>query len=193
MAKFKLGDKVRMTEAFINSQSRYVRAVDRESRKRAGVGTVVQVRKGDYAIEWQNGYGIVMPPEVDPAALPATRATLEMIAALDARCVIPGHGEAFTDVRGALERAFARTAAFEADPLRTVRHLLKALLVFSLLDRERMLLAALPDYMARIGVYRDFNMRFFNLAPSALAEKLVGELERAGAVHRDDGWLKPGR
>ena len=48
-----------MTEAFINSQSRYVRAVDRESRKRAGVGTVVQVRKGDYAIEWQNGYGIV--------------------------------------------------------------------------------------------------------------------------------------
>ena len=56
-----------------------------------------------------------------------------------------------------------------------------------------MLLAALPDYMARVGVYRDFNARFFSLAPSALAEKLVGELERTGAVHRDDGWLKPGR
>jgi glyoxylase-like metal-dependent hydrolase (beta-lactamase superfamily II) len=142
---------------------------------------------------WQNGYGIVMPAEVDPAALPATRATLEMIAALDARCVIPGHGEPFTDVRDALERAFARTAAFEADPLRTVRHVLKALFVFSLLDRERMLLAALPDYMARVGVYRDFNARFFGLSPDAFAGKLVAELERAGAVHRDDGWLKPGR
>ena len=142
---------------------------------------------------WQNGYGIVMPPELDPAALPATRATLEMIAALDARCVIPGHGEPFTDVRDALERAFARTSAFEADPLRTARHVLKALFVFSLLDRERMLLAALPDYMARVGVYRDFNARFFSLSPDALAGKLVAELERAGAVHHDDGWLKPGR
>jgi hypothetical protein len=116
-----------------------------------------------------------------------------MIAALDARCVIPGHGEPFTDVRDALERAFARTAAFEADPLRTVRHVLKALFVFSLLDRERMLLAAVPDYMARVGVYRDFNARFFRLSPDAFAGKLVAELERAGAVHRDDGWLKPGR
>src|SRR5262249_28511931 len=42
---------------------------------------------------WQNGYGFVMPPELDPRALPATRATLEMIAGLDVRCVIPGHGE----------------------------------------------------------------------------------------------------
>jgi glyoxylase-like metal-dependent hydrolase (beta-lactamase superfamily II) len=54
---------------------------------------------------WQNGYGIVMPPELDPGALPATRATLEMIATLDARCVVPGHGEPFTDVgRGARAR-----------------------------------------------------------------------------------------
>jgi hypothetical protein len=134
-----------------------------------------------------------MPCEIDPAALPATRATLEMIAGLDACCVIPGHGEPFSDVRGALERAFARTSAFEADPLRTARHVLKALFVFALLDRERMLLATVPDYLARVGVYRDFNARFFGLSPDALAEKLVAELERAGAVHRDDGWLKPGR
>src|SRR2546428_6528721 len=59
---------------------------------------------------WANGYGFVMPPEVDPRALPATRATLEMIAGLDARVVIPGHGEPFADVGAALERAFARTA-----------------------------------------------------------------------------------
>ncbi len=32
---------------------------------------------------WEHGFGFVMPPEVDPAALPATRATIEMLAALD--------------------------------------------------------------------------------------------------------------
>jgi glyoxylase-like metal-dependent hydrolase (beta-lactamase superfamily II) len=142
---------------------------------------------------WQNGYGIVMPPAIDPAALPATRATLEMLAALDVRCVIPGHGEPFTDVRGALGRAFARTAAFEADPMRTVRHVLKALFVFALLDRERMPVDALPAYVERVEVYRDFNARFLGLSPAALAEKLVTELEATGAVHHDDGWLKPGR
>ena len=57
---------------------------------------------------WENGFGFVMPPEVDPAALPATRATIEMIAALDVRVVIPGHGEPFTDVAAALDRAAPR-------------------------------------------------------------------------------------
>ena len=142
---------------------------------------------------WQNGYGIVMPPELDPGALPATRATLEMIATLDARCVVPGHGEPFTDVDAALERAFARTTAFEVDPMRTVRHVLKSLLVFSLLDRERMPLASLPLYVERVGVYREFNARFLRLDPATLAEKLVAELEVAGAVRRAGGWLVPGR
>ena len=142
---------------------------------------------------WQNGYGIVMPPELDPGALPATRATLEMIATLDVRCVVPGHGEPFTDVNAALERAFARTTAFEVDPMRTVRHVLKALLVFSLLDRERMPLASLPLYVERVGVYREFNARFLRLDPATLAEKLVTELEVAGAVRRAGGWLLPGR
>src|SRR6185503_14943486 len=67
---------------------------------------------------WKNGYGFVMPRAIDPAALPATRATLDMIAGLDVRVVIPGHGDVFTDVGAALERAYRRTAAFEADDAR---------------------------------------------------------------------------
>jgi glyoxylase-like metal-dependent hydrolase (beta-lactamase superfamily II) len=140
---------------------------------------------------WARGYGLVMPPEVDPAALPATRATLEMIAGLDARIVIPGHGEPFTDVGPALEHAFARTAAFEADSLRTARHALKAILSFALLDRRRLSLAGLSAYVERVGIYRDFNARFFRLAPSTLAERLVAELEKAHAARRENGWLLP--
>jgi glyoxylase-like metal-dependent hydrolase (beta-lactamase superfamily II) len=140
---------------------------------------------------WENGYGIVMPPEIDPAALPATRATLEMIAELDVRCVIPGHGEPFTDAGASLERAFRRTAAFEADSQRMARHALKVLLVFALLDRERMPLATMPAYIERVGIFRDFNARFFRLPAATLAEQLVGELERANAVRRVNGDLRP--
>jgi glyoxylase-like metal-dependent hydrolase (beta-lactamase superfamily II) len=140
---------------------------------------------------WQNGYGFVMPPEIDASAMPATRATLDMIAGLDVRWVIPGHGEPFGDVGAALERAFRSTAAFEADTLRLARHALKVVLVFALLDYERLPLASMPDYVARIGIYRDFNARFFGLAPATLADQLIGDLERVGAVRREGGYLLP--
>jgi glyoxylase-like metal-dependent hydrolase (beta-lactamase superfamily II) len=140
---------------------------------------------------WENGFGFVMPREFDPAALPATHATLEMLAALDLRVVIPGHGEPFTGVDAALERARRRLAAFESDSLRVARHALKVNLVFTLLDKQRLALADLPAYLDRIGLYRDFNRQFFRLPPSDLAELLVGELERAKAVRCEDGWLVP--
>jgi glyoxylase-like metal-dependent hydrolase (beta-lactamase superfamily II) len=140
---------------------------------------------------WHNGYGFVMPPQVDPAALPAARATLSMIARLDARWVIPGHGEPFAEVGAALDRAFRRTATFEADPLRLARHALKVVLVFALLDQERLPLASMPAYVNRIGIYRDFNARFFRLDPATLAEQLIADLERTGAVRRADGYLMP--
>jgi glyoxylase-like metal-dependent hydrolase (beta-lactamase superfamily II) len=140
---------------------------------------------------WHRGFGLVMPPEVDPEALPATRRTLEMLATLDIRVVIPGHGEPFADVGAALDRAFDRLAAFEADSLRVARHALKALLSFTLLDRRRMPLAAMADYVDRVGVYRDFNALFFKVPPQRFADMLIGELLRAGVVREEGGWLLP--
>ena len=140
---------------------------------------------------WQNGYGFVMPPDIDPDALPATRATLDLIGGLDVRHVIPGHGEPFTGLDDALARAYRRTEAFEADPLRLARHALKVVLVFALLDRERLPLAGMPDYVERVEMFREFNARYYRLPPATLAEELVGELERAGAVRREEGYLLP--
>ncbi len=140
---------------------------------------------------WENGFGFVMPREVDPAALPATRATLDMLGELDIRTVIPGHGEPFTDVAAAIERARRRLEAFEADSLRVARHVLKVNFTFVLLDRQSMPLAELPAYLDRIGLYRDFNRQFFRLPPGAFSEFLVGELEKAGAVRRENGLLLP--
>jgi glyoxylase-like metal-dependent hydrolase (beta-lactamase superfamily II) len=140
---------------------------------------------------WQNGFGIVMPPAIDAAALPATRATLEMIAGLDVAVVIPGHGEPFTDVAAALDRALRRIEAFEADPLRTARHVLKALFTFTLLDRQRLPLSEITAYVDRVAVYREFNERFFHVPPAELATWLVADLEKVGAVRREDGWLVP--
>jgi glyoxylase-like metal-dependent hydrolase (beta-lactamase superfamily II) len=138
---------------------------------------------------WENGFGIVTPPELDPAALPAARATLEALARLPIRIVVPGHGEPFADVPRALERAMSRIAAFEADSRRMARHALKVIVTFTLLDRRRLPLDDLPAYFERVELYRDFNAAFFRMPAAEFAQMIVGELERAGVARRDAGNL----
>jgi hypothetical protein len=64
-------------------------------------------------------------------------------------------------------------------------------LTFALLDRRQMLLADLPAYVDRIEIYQDFNARFFQLPPTALAQMLFESLEKAGAVRRDGDLVIP--
>ena len=141
---------------------------------------------------WESGYGLVMPVEVDPRALPAARATWKCSRISTCASSFQATAIRSQTSSAALERAFSRTAAFEADSVRVARHALKALFMFALLDKQRMRIDDLPAYFARVGIYREFNTRYFRLSPSALAELLVGELERSRAAHRNDGWLRPG-
>ncbi len=145
---------------------------------------------------WQNGFGVIFPRLLGDAAgrdaaYAQTRATLERIAALPVHTVIPGHGAAFDDVPAALARAFKRLESFEQDDTRLARHALKVILIFSLLERRRIALADLPGYLAGVGLLTDINARFLQLAPQALADWLVTDLERAGALKREDGAIVP--
>ena len=46
-------------------------------------------------------------------------------------------------------------------------------------------------YVDRVGLYRDFNARFLGMTPAALANLLVNDLLRAGAVRHEEGWIVP--
>lgn len=139
---------------------------------------------------WERGFGIVLP---DPAGgLEAARSTLECIAALGARVVIPGHGTPFMDVDAALGRSFARLDALVADPQRLLRSVLKAMFSFTLLERRRMPLASLSVWLDSVPMYREYNARYFNLPPEEMTQMLVRELEKSGAARREGGWLMAG-
>ena len=138
---------------------------------------------------WENGFGVLLPGPGREERLAATRSTLESIARLELTTVIPGHGPPFSEVAQALERSFRRLEAFERDELRMARHVVKVMFVFSLLDRQRLPLGKIPEYLATVPLYADFNARYFQLSNVALAEMIVGELERAGAVKKSNGYL----
>lgn len=145
---------------------------------------------------WQNGFGVIFPRLLDESesgrsAYTHTRATLEKIAALPVQTVIPGHGAAFDDVAAALARAFARLESFEQDDARLARHAVKVMLVFALLERRRIPLAELPAYLASVQIIIDINARFLKFTPEGLADWLVSDLERAGALRREDGAIVP--
>ncbi|HYN27587.1 MAG TPA: MBL fold metallo-hydrolase [Burkholderiales bacterium] len=138
---------------------------------------------------WENGFGVLLPGPGREERLTATRSTLESISRLDVGTVIPGHGPPFSNVAEALERSFRRLVAFERDELRMARHVLKVMFVFALLDRQRMQFSKIPEYLATVPLYADFNARYFQLGHAALAELIVGELERAGAVKKSNGYV----
>jgi glyoxylase-like metal-dependent hydrolase (beta-lactamase superfamily II) len=136
---------------------------------------------------WEHGFGIVLPDP--PGGLEAARSTLERIAALDVRVVIPGHGRPFTDARQALERSFARLQAMQSDSRRAARSVLKAMFSFTLLERGRIPLDTVSDWLQGVPMYREYNERYLQLPPGDLAQWLIGELEKARVVRREGHWL----
>ncbi len=139
---------------------------------------------------WENGFGLIFPELFGQAGgYAATRVTLEAISRLDIATVIPGHGAPFGNVERALETSFQRLDAYERDPAKLARHALKVMLSFSLMIQGRMTLAGLPQFLATRPIYGDINRRFLHLSEAELGEYLVRDLERAGALKLEDGWL----
>jgi glyoxylase-like metal-dependent hydrolase (beta-lactamase superfamily II) len=140
---------------------------------------------------WERGFGVVPPERGESVRLKATRQALDTIAALDVDTVVPGHGRPFGDIDAALEFAYRKLEAFEADPVRTARHFLKVMLTFSLIEKGRMAVNLLPAYFEQVDAYREVNAEFFRVPAAALAEQLVGELQQAAAIVQREGFLFP--
>jgi glyoxylase-like metal-dependent hydrolase (beta-lactamase superfamily II) len=144
---------------------------------------------------WENGFGVIfpaLPPQTMPRpCFDAQRATLDAIAALDARLVIPGHGAPFRAVGAALERARSRLAWFEQDPERNTKNAMKVTLAFLLMIEGRLPLADLGARLAGLSLMGSINAALFRLPPDEFATLLVAELCRSGAARVVDGWVFP--
>ena len=72
------------------------------------------------------------------------------------------------------------------------RNVLKVMLVFSLLDRESIPLATLPDYLASVPIYREYNERYFKQTAAQLAGSVGRRVGESGAARRAGGFLLGG-
>ncbi len=139
---------------------------------------------------WRDGFGILFAEVLGTDdGIGATRETLDAIARLPIRCVIPGHGAPFLEVDEALAAAYARLRAFEEDGTRMARNAIRGCVTFALLDMRRMALDELPDRLDRVPLFRIANTRFLGLSPEQLADWLVDSLVKAGVARREGAWL----
>ena len=142
---------------------------------------------------WEKGMGFVWPEhdgESRTGFLDAARATLDVIEAMQPALVIPGHGAPFINVESALAESRSRLDAFARDPAKHARHVVRALFVFSLLDRGAMR-TPVADYIRSVPVYGQMREGFLGGTHDDLARALVDDLVRAGAVQLIDGVLYP--
>jgi glyoxylase-like metal-dependent hydrolase (beta-lactamase superfamily II) len=138
---------------------------------------------------WENGFGVIFPELEGESGFAEARATLEQIAALDVRLVIPGHGAPFDDVAGALERAFRRLDYLEADRARNAQNGIKVLVKFRLLERRRITMEELRQWMRDVPLLVESNRHHLQMDPDMLADWTAAQLVRAGAAVLEDGLL----
>ena len=138
---------------------------------------------------WENGFGVVFPELAGEPGFDDVGATLDLIATLETRVVIPGHGAVFGQVAQALARARSRLDYLAADPVRNGENAVKVLLKFLLLERRALALDALPVLLASIPLIERVRTRLLARDADALAEWAASALVRVGAARVEHGQL----
>jgi glyoxylase-like metal-dependent hydrolase (beta-lactamase superfamily II) len=139
---------------------------------------------------WEQGFGVVFPELFGEGGFAEVGATLDAIEALPVRIVIPGHGAPFTDVAGALARARARLAAFQADPSRHARHAVKVLLKYHVMEERRVAFDTLCSWAAAVPMVGAIWQRFAlgeADSPADWCGHAVRDLVASGALGQEDG------
>ena len=139
---------------------------------------------------WENGFGVVFPELDGEPSFDAVGATLDLIARLRPRLVIPGHGSPFLDAPAALARAHARLEHFQRKPLSHVRYGLKVLVKFKLLELQTWPLGALYAWAEQTHYMGELQRRHFpDASLTELLDGVVKDLESAAALRCEGGVL----
>lgn len=131
---------------------------------------------------WQNGFGVVFPELEGQAAFDEVADTLDLIEALQPAVVIPGHGPVFDELSEALHRARGRLAKFRASPEQHLRHALKVLIKFRLLEWQQITREELLEWALQTPYLREAMPAPTKSTGRMWLNQLLLELERSQAL-----------
>ena len=133
---------------------------------------------------WEKGFGILFPELHGDSGFMEQERVLNLIELLDPRLVLPGHGNLFIDLEGALAHARARLQALREKPDRNPRAALKALVKYLLLDREKVHIESFVKEQAQTKVNQACATQL-NQPLEALLRQAMDELVKVKAARTD--------
>jgi len=139
---------------------------------------------------WEERLPIIFPELAGQPGFAAAARTLERIAELDPRVVIPGHGRPFANVSRAIERARRRVEAFSRAPEEHLERSARALAMFHMLEHGSLTRIELQRWIDRTPIFAIIEARGKQVEVSgsysndALVDKLLerGNLIALGAA-----------
>ncbi|NML13958.1 MBL fold metallo-hydrolase [Azohydromonas caseinilytica] len=103
---------------------------------------------------WEQRLAIIFPELVGESGFEEAQRALDLIERLAPRLVLPGHGEAFTDVAAALSASRRRLDAFMAAPDRHHQYATRALVTYHLMAQRALPREALQHWITQTPVLR---------------------------------------
>lgn len=142
---------------------------------------------------WQGDMGAVNIALHGQAAFFHALASLDKLAALNARAIFPGHGNPIFDVAANFHRVRERLQDFIANPKKMAWHALKQFFIFTLMLKDGVRADQLGAYIITIPAFADYAQRYLDTAPHTLLPRLLDELSARGhIVLRDGVWHATG-
>jgi glyoxylase-like metal-dependent hydrolase (beta-lactamase superfamily II) len=136
---------------------------------------------------WENGFGVVFPEIEGIDAFDEVNDTLDLIAKLKPKLVLPGHGQPFTDVESALDRAKSRLHQFTSSENKHSDYAAKVLLKFKLLEFQQVSLTTFIDWGCKTPYLQLLHKKYqANIAMDSWIHSLCGALEKSGACLIND-------
>lgn len=115
--------------------------------------------------------------------------SLDRIAGLDVKTVCPGHGDIFTDYRGAVERTRNRVERFLKDPEAVGSDLIKKIIVYTLMMRRHIEEEAFLPYLMTTPWFPETVNYYFNGDYATVYRETMEGFISRGVVVRSNGWL----
>ncbi len=134
---------------------------------------------------WRAKVAVIFPELDGEDGFEPALASLDLIESLAPAVVIPGHGEPFAEVDDALRISRQRLRKLQAQPAAHVRHALRVLMVFHLMEHRRRPPQDLCEWMAASPMaQRTAVRRLTKTEPPALAQETLQSLLDDGVLVR---------
>jgi len=137
---------------------------------------------------WEKGFGALFSGMTDPLGFLEQRNSLKLIERLHPKIILPGHGQAFTDVQKALKVAFSRLDYLEANPSRNAHHVAQVLFKFMLMFEHQINLEQSQSWFKNTLIMQKA-ANYLSMSSEDLMAYTILSLKQAGVIRTQDNLI----